>query len=302
MRVEFAFYKLGLHFEALTPIHFPPGLAGNVLRGGFGTIFRRLACGPHCASAKTCELRDVCPYARTFEPRSNAGPSGLFEQPRPFVFRAAHLDGRTLQPGEPFHFGVHLFQLEDAVIPQFVATFSELAGEGFGPGRGRARLARNDVVSSSLSLQPAESSIQRVRIRFVTPIELKGGNHVAGIPDFHTLACRIRDRISNLSALYGAGPLRIDFAAFGQRAAKVRLVTSETAPVHVTRLSTRTGQRHPLDGFVGWAEYAGELSEFVPFLAAAQFTGVGRQTAWGKGEIAVHLGCATSDCKDPSVF
>ena len=38
---------------------------------------------------------------------------------------------------------------------------------------------------------------------------------------------------------------------------------------------------------VGVAEYEGELGEFVPFLEAAQWTGVGRQTVWGKGAIRV---------------
>jgi hypothetical protein len=42
-----------------------------------------------------------------------------------------------------------------------------------------------------------------------------------------------------------------------------------------------------LGGFTGWAEYEGELREFVPYLEAARWTGVGRQTVWGKGEIGI---------------
>jgi hypothetical protein len=38
---------------------------------------------------------------------------------------------------------------------------------------------------------------------------------------------------------------------------------------------------------MGEAQYEGDLAEFVPFLEAAQFTGVGRQTVWGKGQIEV---------------
>jgi hypothetical protein len=33
---------------------------------------------------------------------------------------------------------------------------------------------------------------------------------------------------------------------------------------------------------VGVAEYEGESGEFVPILDAAQWTGVGRQTVWGR--------------------
>jgi len=34
-------------------------------------------------------------------------------------------------------------------------------------------------------------------------------------------------------------------------------------------------------------EYEGDLTEFVPYLRAARWTGVGRQTAWGKGAIEI---------------
>jgi hypothetical protein len=34
-------------------------------------------------------------------------------------------------------------------------------------------------------------------------------------------------------------------------------------------------------------EYAGELGEFLPWLRAARWTGVGRQTVWGKGDLRV---------------
>jgi hypothetical protein len=40
-----------------------------------------------------------------------------------------------------------------------------------------------------------------------------------------------------------------------------------------------------LGGFVGVAEYEGDLNEFFPYLEIARWTGVGRQTVWGKGEI-----------------
>jgi hypothetical protein len=38
---------------------------------------------------------------------------------------------------------------------------------------------------------------------------------------------------------------------------------------------------------MGSADYEGDLAEFLPFLEAARWTGVGRQTVWGNGEIHV---------------
>jgi hypothetical protein len=57
--------------------------------------------------------------------------------------------------------------------------------------------------------------------------------------------------------------------------------------VESARRSSRTGQTHSLGGFVGTAEYEGDLAEFLPYLEAGRWVGVGRQAVWGKGEIAV---------------
>lgn len=97
------------HFLARAPAVFPQHQSGNILRGAFGTIFRRIACEPQCPGSLQCEIAQDCPYAQVFEPRWPAGPSGLADPPRAFVFRPTGLEGRNLQPGEPFWFDLHLF-------------------------------------------------------------------------------------------------------------------------------------------------------------------------------------------------
>jgi hypothetical protein len=123
------------------------------------------------------------------------------------------------------------------------------------------------------------------RVRFVTPTELKLQNTLAARPDFAVLFARIRDRLSSLRAFYGCGPLDIDFQAMGERASRVEMTRCELHDQHARRRSSRTGQVHPLGGFTGEAEYRGDLAEFLPYLRAARWTGVGRQTVWGKGEL-----------------
>ena len=59
------------------------------------------------------------------------------------------------------------------------------------------------------------------------------------------LASRIRDRLSTLRECYDEGPLAIDFAA------RVRMTRCEIGRVEVERRSSRTGQVHPIGGFVG---------------------------------------------------
>ena len=93
-------------------------------------------------------------------------------------------------------------------------------------------------------------------------------------------------RLFEPAALNGEGPLEIDFKQMGERASRVQMTRCEIRQIEAERVSGRTGQRHSLGGFVGLAEYEGDLAEFIPYLEIARWTGVGRQTVWGKGQIA----------------
>ena len=293
-------------------MHFPAGPAGNLLRGAFGTELRKLACSPDCRDATSCESRHTCAYARIFEPRAacGAGPSGLVNQPRPFVFRAAHLDGCRIGRGQRFSLDVHLFDTAFPAAHWFVNTFRALEAEGIGPGRGRARLVsvgqlspedrvleqvfggeriHEQIQPSSIELQPDARPAECVRLRFVTPTELKCAEGLAARPDFPILFARIRDRLSTLGSLYGAGPLDVDFRGIAERASQVLMTHCDLAYEEASRRSSRTGQQHALGGFTGVAEYRGDLAEFLPYLRAARWAGVGRQTVWGKGEIQTIL-------------
>jgi hypothetical protein len=310
--LTFEFYRFRFQFRSAGTLFFPVYKSGNIVRGAFGDIFRKLVCIPSCHDAKTCDIRADCPYARVFEPQAarGEGPSGLADWPRPFVFRAAQLDGRTVSRGESFHFDVHIFDVRDTALPYFVLAFAQLARDGLGPGRARAELTsvvqldlnegkvaqvfdgeqfrmRELAAPNVVDLSGTPERVGRVRLRFITPTELKVGHQVADRPEFSIVLARLRDRISTLRALYGAGPLDIDFRAMGERATAVRMTRCELQRTEVDRLSSRTGQRHPLGGFVGEAEYEGELGEFLAYLQAGKWTGVGRQTVWGKGELEV---------------
>ena len=245
---------LRFSFAATRPFTFPT-VATNKLRGAIG---------------KSLWDRGDDAYARHFRQTRIGGPSGLNDPPRPFVLRAAHLNG--VRVDSAFEFSLHLFDFgsETAVVDATKAfSFAKLLG------------VEQEVIE--LAAEPVD--VSSVRVRFVTPMELKVRGGLAERPDFGTLAARIRDRVSTLRGLYGEGPLEIDFAGSGERAAQIEMPHCNIRRVEAERRSGHTGQMHSLGGFVGEAEYCGALAEFIPYLRAAQWTGVGRQTTWGKGAI-----------------
>jgi hypothetical protein len=127
----------------------------------------------------------------------------------------------------------------------------------------------------------------RIRISFLTPTLLKAENVIARSPEFHHVFKRLRDRINSLSTFFGNGPLSADFAGLGLRAEQVRTVSSNVQWVERFRTSSKTHQRHELSGFTGTAVYAGDLHEFLPWLAFGELIHLGKHTAWGAGWISL---------------
>lgn len=310
-------YAYRFEFQALEAVHFAPGSAANAFRGAFGHILRRIACRPDCEGPKGCLWRQECVYARLFEPVWPEGPSGFADAPRPFIIRAAALDGRRYPRGALFPVDVHVFDVAEPVLEYLVMVFLRLAEEGVGAGRGRVALrrvhslgangrpaacvyedgraltaARRDLIELPL-ISDECAPVESATLRFQTPTELKSGGEVLRTAPFGAVFARARDRAVTVASLY-TDPLQeidIDFRSMARRAAAVRTVRSELRWVDARRRSSRTGQVHPLGGFVGEAEYAGELGEFLPILRAAYWTGVGRQTVWGKGVVEITAAC-----------
>jgi hypothetical protein len=248
-------------FRAMESVYFPPGKAGNVFRGALGTIL-----------------------ATTRRPHL---PGGLADPPRPFVLRAAHLDGKRFGPGETFSLDIHIFDLRAPLPEIFVRTFSEWSRTGLGPRRGCVELLGpvEDAADVNLDLTDgAEAS--KCSLLFHTPTELKGNPSRDAMP-FGILFARVRERIGALRSLYGDGPLPIDFRTLTGRARLVRTVHCDLTYRDVWRRSSRTGAVHGIGGVTGRVDYEGDLTEFLPFLRAAWWTGVGRHTVWGNGVVEV---------------
>jgi hypothetical protein len=192
-------------------------------------------------------------YDRIFAPRLVSGPSGIKDPPRPFVLRPPDT--------------INIF--ERAAIIEIEAAF---------PGQTR-------------QLPPIECSVDtsacatRLQVEFLTPTEIKAEGRVLREPLFEPLFARARDRVGALCALYQQALPDIDYAALGERAKSVVMTRCDIRRVDLWRQSRRTGQTHSLGGFIGTAEYKGDLTDFLPWLRAAQYTGVGRLTVWGNGWI-----------------
>ncbi len=284
----------------------PPGKTGNVFRGALGNLLREVSCRQDCPGARSCSHREQCAYARFFEPRLEDGPSGLADPPRPFVLRPHVGEGRRIARGQIVSLHLHLFDVRTPFIPYLIAALRLVAESGLGPGRGRAALESVFVLDEKrdrrtrvygngrmlvdrtpgpvlVPLTTAGEPAGALRIRFASPTEIKADGHTVQTPEFRVLIARLRDRVATLDSLYGAGQVAFEWKAMEEAAAHVRIAAASLREQEVERRSSRTGLVHPIGGFTGDVDYEGEIGPFLPLLRAGRWTGVGRQTVWGKG-------------------
>ncbi len=167
--------------------------------------------------------------------------------------------------------GANLFEAEQPPIELFRDVIRRVAFEAFGVEDPAETI---DKVEIKLNAPP--SGATRLRVQFLTPTELKGCER----PEFAALFARIRDRVSVLRSLYGPGPLDIDFVGLGEKAKAVQMTRCDLQVKDIRRRSGSQRATHSIGGFVGVAEYEGDVSVFLPYFEAAQWTGVGRQTVW----------------------
>lgn len=197
-------------------------------------------------------------YRQFFAPTRRAtGPSGLADPPRPFVLRVRNWESRTVKEGEELRFGLHLFSAtDDLEIPV--------------------------KLNKTLYLCTTEP-VSELVVTFLSPTDLKGGEPW----EFPILLARIRDRVSTLRQLYQGGPLALNFAQLGELARKIETVSKDLDRIDRQRRSGTNHQIHPLSGWIGTVRFRGDLARFLPLFRMAEYTGIGRHTVWGQGEIKV---------------
>jgi hypothetical protein len=304
------FHRLRFHFLARVPLYVPGGSAANRVRGGLGRILKA-ACPPDCKATEACPVGRQCLYGHLFEPPAAAGgPSGYKDAPRPFVLRPRALEERRTEAGSILTLDIHLFDLDPARPEQLTTALAKWALDGLGPSFGSAELALAEQIGLDgsvscvifnghrsfdsgpalmvpLAEQPGPP-IRELTVEFLSPTELKGEEFSARSPGFGPLFGRALERVSTLARLYNGATPVVDFRGLIAAARTVSVAEASMRPLHRERVSAHTGDRHSLGGLVGRVRYTGdELRPFLPWLAAGVWTGVGRQTVWGKGEIRV---------------
>lgn len=308
-------FRMSLRVSQPMPL---PAYKGSVLRGGFGSAFRRVACAARARNCDGCVLQTVCSYAYVFEtspPPDSAVLRHLKDVPRPFVIQPP-LDSRTqYEPGEQLEFGLVLIGRGVEYLPFFIAAFQELGRTGIGPLRAGFELAKVEqcrpwtaerftiygeagrpvppltrlhescVGQAEIAAMASRLDPARVEVEFLTFTRLKTENQVQSKPDFEALVRAALRRISSLAYFHHGVNLDLDYQYLVARSREVRLAKDRTRWVGWTRYSNRQDAAMNLGGLVGRAVYEGDLAPFRELLVLASLVHIGKNATFGLGQI-----------------
>lgn len=312
-----AVHRYRARFRLREPLHLPGDRLGVTLRGALGLTLRRLVCHDLALDCARCELRASCAYPALFDPGARDDAPAirrLADPPRPFVIRTATPSLDAMEAGEALPVDLHIVGNAHGEAGVLLAAFQSLAEAGLGPRRvglsleavealdargvrcgvaldaegGRLAAIAPRLAARDLE-RPGDSGARSVRLRFVTPTLLKEGGEEVRVPRFGVLARRLRARLGALATVFGEGALGDDPREIAAAADEIRAVSHQTLWRGGMRRSTRTGQRHPLEGLVGEAVFEGELGRFMPMLRLGELLHVGKHATFGLGRVEVEV-------------
>jgi hypothetical protein len=232
---------------------FLPAYKGSALRGGFGQVFRRIACLGTGRGFGECLLGERCPYHYIFETPPPAGSMVLDKvptAPQPFVLEPPLETKRIYEPGEELIFHLVLIGKAFDYLPYFIYVFDELGRVGLGRGKGTYTLesiawldetgtpvsvydgSRKVLTDSFHALSPlsgseAFSPLSPLSVSFLTPTRLKYENHLMADCEFHVFFRSLVRRIALLDYFHCGGEFPPERREFVEQAREIETVASD---------------------------------------------------------------------------
>jgi len=286
-------------------LRIPVDERGNLLRGAFGELFRRLVCDPACESYENCPRAGACPHHLLFAPRWEAGAQfGLETPPRAFLFCNMLDPDPEFSPDRSLRFELRLFGNAIEAAHLFLQAFALWSGHGDTKRRVRLTSAFaldwegraccqlvEDGHLTGMGAVPlgfdrcftGQAEGSTATIDCLTPMWLKERGQDVRVPTIAVLVKRIRDRLSMLCSFHERIKWDALFAEIGERAEKAENLEYEGEWVHRSRFSSRTDKAMPMGGFVGKVRCGGIDPVLWPLLRIGEEIHAGRFAVWGHG-------------------
>ncbi len=323
-------YDLTVELETVASVELAEH-PGSALRGALVQALLDTHCtnkaAPSCAA---CPLVRVCPVSALVAPMRDEAPRGR-DVPRPFVITSPLLGARHMDIGSTWSFGLTLFGAAAALFPYVVLAHRRFEANGLGlrsesgrrgrvmvrritsnardagvtlyePGAARVVAPASGADAARITARAATLPRDRVTLRFLSPMRLKGDGVVLPRPHPTVLAHRILERWEGLRREYGRAegpdplaPLRGPASVGARGDARALLAVADTVVVErddtrwveLASYSSRQRRFTPIGGFVGDATLAGEVGALSEVLALGEVIHAGKDVVKGNGRYEI---------------
>lgn len=313
-------YQLVVHhlqftLRAETPVHLGPQ-AGAQLRGAFWAALQQFACTDPAVRDHPDHQRH-CPMCRLFALEVMDSQRGI-NPARPFAIRPPLPpiagDDQTFTSGESFSFGIDLYGDAADLFGYVIQAVYRMGGIGVGYGRGRFTIQQVQAINPltrttqelfergkiiqapgvPITRKDVQQNVEKLSadhltLRFLTPTEITHSKgQVANRPEFDKLIPRLIERCQALETFYTEQPAptevwRERHLQLGQLSQAITLAKSTTHWVRIESGSRRTTERTSISGFVGQAEFSGDLQPFLEWIVWGQSLHIGKNAVKGNG-------------------
>ncbi|MDI1471295.1 MAG: CRISPR system precrRNA processing endoribonuclease RAMP protein Cas6 [Thermodesulfovibrio sp.] len=306
MKIPYQKYTFTL--EAVELLYLPY-YKGSTFRGGFGNVFKKIACPLRFSECKDCILRENCVYVYIFETIPNEKAQILnmnkYEKiPHPFIIEPPENTENLIPVGQTITFNLILIGRAIDYIPYFIYVFEELGKIGIGKGRGKYKLQKvqvneqtiykkgilkkipSQVLELPVKFKPSDKK-DILKIKIYTPVRIKYQRKFCSELDFHILIRNLLRRLTLLSFFHCSENPDIQYKEMIFHAENVRTLSSNLSWYDWERYSTRQETRMKLGGVIGEITYEGDITPFMPYLRAGEIFHIGKGTSFGLGKYQI---------------
>jgi CRISPR-associated endoribonuclease Cas6 len=315
---SFETFRFHLRIRSLTVL---PPYKGAVFRGALDNAFRRLVCPLPRNDCTRCEIKARCLYIALFQPKPPADfpDAGKFDNaPAPYVLRPPPDNRKVYHPQDTLTFELTLIGRALDALPYFVFAIDQIGRRGLGTERGRYELRQVELHRNGQSRviydgnnqvlhalpppepdhRPPAAKTSSLTLDLKTPLRIKQNGKLVTRLDFTTFFDALARRLALLGSFYGQnGPP--DFSGLLEQAKEIKTVEDRTFWYDWPRYSTRQRELMKLGGLRGEISFAGDLTQFIPWLHLGEKLHFGQGTTFGLGFYFLHFSQDLQSCQQP---
>lgn len=282
-----SYLPLLIRLECFETVKLPPYL-GSTLHGALGWIL----------TAQSEAYRYIFENRRVGGGKQDIVNPYIIEPPR---FQSIYL------PGDVLRFKLILLGNASHYIQEVVQALTRVPWIELGAERKKFKLV--DIIQGEqlepiwregrVELESAASEMltachtdkfSRCSIHLLTPLRIRRGGELLRQIDFPTIIRSITRRVSEITERYGGYTDPDAVLSACSLSASVRTASSGLYLSQLNRYSNRRNTMMDLSGLLGAMTFEGELSHFIPWLAAARVLHIGRNTTFGCGQLDIVFG------------